>query len=62
MNVFYLMIISFKTLKVESNYMSVQDIDANGVAESFNYTDFIIYIIFMLPVSGHARACGAPPA
>lgn len=39
------MIISFKTLKADSYYMSVQDIDANGVAESFIFRDIIIYII-----------------
>ena len=50
MNVFYLMIISFKTLKADSYYMSVQDIDANGVAESFNFTDLIIYFVLGLSV------------
>ncbi|EMQ95351.1 hypothetical protein D778_02653 [Xanthomarina gelatinilytica] len=45
MNVFYLIISSFKILNANSFYLLVQDMGVHEVSEPFNYTNLIIYII-----------------
>ncbi|WP_417856762.1 hypothetical protein [Xanthomarina gelatinilytica] len=41
---------SFETLKTNSYYLLVQDLDINEVSEPFNFTNFIIYFVLGLSV------------
>lgn len=50
MNVFYFLIVSIKALKANYYYLSLQGLDANAAAETFNFMDIVIYIVLGISV------------